>query len=94
MDLKMRKFCSTVIIIINLLCIAYLPSARANESLTLFPTEQTAQPHCRNDEIVWLNTPTGIWHVQGAHWYGNTDHGAYVCKQEAAAAGNRASRNG
>jgi hypothetical protein len=30
-----------------------------------FPTEQQAQQHCRNDTVVWLNLPTGIYHFRG-----------------------------
>lgn len=64
------------------------------DGLTLFTTEYEAQTHCKYDEVVWLNLPTGIWHVRGARWYGQTKHGAYVCRAEAAAEGDRASLNG
>lgn len=62
--------------------------------LTLFNTEGQAQDHCPNDVVVWLNTPTGIWHTKGARWYGRTKHGAYVCRREAATEGDRGSLNG
>lgn len=64
------------------------------EGLTLFTTEEAAQQHCPNDEVVWLNLPTKIWHSKGGRWYGNTKSGAFVCKEEAAAAGSRASLRG
>lgn len=67
--------------------------AFAIDGLTLFQTEEMAQKHCPNDEVVWLNLPTGIWHTKYQRWYGRTKSGAYVCKQEAAAAGDRASKN-
>lgn len=66
----------------------------AEINLTLYATQKVAQQHCLNDEVVWLNTKTGIWHVQGARWYGVTKQGAYVCKKKAATAGNRGSLNG
>ena len=69
-------------------------TAYADISLTLYPMQKNAQQHCPNDEVVWLNTKTGIWHAQGARWYGATKQGAYVCKKEAAAAGDRGSLNG
>lgn len=69
-------------------------TAYADIGLTLYTMQKTAQQHCPNDEVVWLNTKTGIWHVQGARWYGATKQGAYVCKKEAAAAGDRESLNG
>lgn len=62
--------------------------------LTLFNSDIEAQYHCPNDVVVWLNLPTGIWHEQGARWYGRTKHGAFVCRSEAAAAGDRGSYNG
>jgi hypothetical protein len=68
--------------------------AFASKGLTLFNNEIAAQNHCQQDEVVWLNLPTGIWHPKQGHWYGATKQGAYVCKQEARDAGNRASRNG
>jgi hypothetical protein len=60
----------------------------------LFPTEQVAQQHCPTDTVVWLNIPSGIYHFKGQRWYGRTNSGAYVCKQEADKAGDRGSLNG
>ncbi len=66
----------------------------AREPLTLYPTETQAQAHCPADTVVWLNTPSGIYHFKGQRWYGRTKHGAYVCEKEADAAGDRGTRNG
>ena len=65
-----------------------------NGSLQLFATETAAQRHCPRDEVVWLNTNSGIYHEKGMRWYGNTKAGAYVCRKEADAAGDRNTRNG
>jgi hypothetical protein len=62
--------------------------------LQLFASETAAQKHCPRDEVVWLNTNSGIYHEKGMRWYGNTKAGAYVCKREADAAGDRDTRNG
>jgi hypothetical protein len=62
--------------------------------LATFATESAAQAHCPKDEVVWLNTPSGIYHEKGTRWYGRTKHGAYVCRNEADAAGDRNTRNG
>ena len=88
---KFRYFFLLIIVLIS-----FIPTLGfAYQSLTLFSNEQEAQQHCLdNDEVVWLNTPTRIWHVKGTRWYANTKNGAFVCKQEAAMAGNRASKNG
>lgn len=63
-------------------------------ALQLFSTEAAAQAHCPHDTVVWLNLPSGIYHLKGERWYGRTKHGAYVCKREADAAGDRETRNG
>jgi di/tricarboxylate transporter len=63
-------------------------------SLQLFASEAGAQAHCPRDQVVWLNTNSGIYHEKGMRWYGNTKAGAYVCRREADAAGDRDTRNG
>ena len=65
----------------------------ASTSLAMFQTEAAAQAHCPRDEVVWLNTPSGIYHLKGMRWYGRTKRGAYVCRKEANAAGDRETRN-
>ena len=62
--------------------------------LPIFATESQAQAHCPSDEVVWLNLPSGIYHIRGSRWYGATKSGAYVCRAEADKAGYRASKNG
>lgn len=69
-------------------------AAPQSAGIRLFATEAAAQAHCPRDTVVWLNLPTGIYHLKGERWYGRTKHGAYVCKREADAAGDRETRNG
>jgi hypothetical protein len=61
---------------------------------TTFTNEQQAQQHCPADTVVWLNLPTGIYHLKGERWYGRTRNGAYVCEAQADRAGDRLTRNG
>lgn len=71
------------------------PAASAQSGqLAMFDSEAAAQAHCPKDEVVWLNTNSGIYHEKGMRWYGRTKHGAYVCRKEADAAGDRDTRNG
>jgi hypothetical protein len=63
-------------------------------TLQLFASENAAQAHCPRDQVVWLNTNSGIYHEKGMRWYANTKAGAFVCRREADAAGNRDTRNG
>ena len=74
--------------------IAYARAASSTASLATFDTAAAAQKHCPRDEVVWLNTNSGIYHEKGMRWYGRTKHGAYVCRKEADAAGDRDTRNG
>jgi hypothetical protein len=60
----------------------------------LFTAQTEAQQHCPTDTVVWVNTPTGVYHFKGMRWYGATIHGAYVCQKEGDQAGYRATRNG
>jgi len=71
-----------------------LTSAAPALALAQFQSEVQAQRHCPTDVVVWLNLPSGIYHLKGQRWYGNTKRGAYVCKKEADAAGDRETRNG
>jgi hypothetical protein len=68
--------------------------AAATAQLAEFDSEAAAQKHCPSDQVVWLNTNSGIYHEKGMRWYGRTKHGAYVCRKEADAAGDRDTRNG
>jgi hypothetical protein len=63
-------------------------------ALETFTDEAKAQQHCPKGIVVWLNLPTMIWHYKGQRWYAKTIHGAFACKEEAAAAGARGTRNG
>ena len=81
-------------LLLALLLLATPAVAYALQPLAYFTTEQEAQQHCPRDTVVWLNIPSGIYHYKGQRWYGNTKRGAYVCKKEADAVGDRATRNG
>lgn len=70
------------------------PAAAQAGPLAEFAAEAPAQAHCAQDEVVWLNTRTHVFHEKGIRWYGHTRQGAYVCRREALAAGMRDTRNG
>jgi hypothetical protein len=58
-----------------------------------YPTELAARARCPSDTVVWVNTPTRIYHYSGTRYYGHTLKGGYMCEAEARAAGYRAARN-
>jgi hypothetical protein len=59
-----------------------------------FHSEREATRYCPNDIVVWVNTKTRIDHLKGERWYGSTKEGAFVCRKEADAEGDRMTRNG
>ncbi len=81
-------------LIIALLLFAPSVGTALAAGVQLFASEIQAQQHCPADTVVWVNTPTGIYHFKGMRWYGATIHGAYVCQKEGDEAGYRATRNG
>ena len=67
-----------------------VPAAEARH----FQFEAQAKRHCPGDTVVWLNVPTRTYLFKGMRWYGNTKSGAFVCRKEAVAEGDRPARNG
>jgi hypothetical protein len=82
---KLRQFLWTFILAL------FSSSALAQAT---YQSIQTAQSHCPNDTVVWLNTRSDIYHFQGERWFGNTEEGAYVCERDADANGDRPTKNG
>jgi hypothetical protein len=96
-----RRFLAAVVLTIALSPVSGIAAthhaktqATQSAALAQFDTEAAAQAHCPSDQVVWLNTNSGIYHEKGMRWYGRTKHGAYVCRKEADAAGDRDTRNG
>ncbi len=58
-----------------------------------YTTELAARARCPSDTVVWVNTPTRVYHYSGTRYYGHTLKGAFMCEADARAAGYRASRN-
>lgn len=58
-----------------------------------YTTELAARARCPSDTVVWVNTPTRIYHYSGTRYYGHTLKGAFMCEADARTAGYRASKN-
>jgi hypothetical protein len=58
-----------------------------------YMTPQIAQTRCGSDPVVWVNLDTKVWHVAGDKYYGNTKHGAYMCRTVAGKSGMRAEKS-
>jgi hypothetical protein len=78
--------------VVGLLLLAPSLGPAFAENLQLFPTEVKARQQCDpSDIVVWLNTATGIYHLKGMRWYGNTASGAFICRKDGDRAGYRLS---
>ena len=57
-----------ILLRLAVICALLIPTAglaqRPIAPLQEFPTEQQAQTHCPSDIVVWLNLPTGIYHLR------------------------------
>jgi len=55
------------------------------------PTEARQAPA---KGMVWVNTATKVYHVEGDRWYGKTKEGKFMTEQDAIKAGYRAAKEG
>ena len=53
-----------------------------------FTTISAAAAHCPHSTVVWSSLSRAhCFHLSGSRYFGKTKHGAYVCEDDAAAAG-------
>jgi hypothetical protein len=71
----------------------FVVGAALGQGMQTFKNERAAQRHCPADTVVWLNTSSANYHFKGDPWYGRTQRGNYVCKDEAEKDGMRAWTN-
>ncbi|GAC1423173.1 MAG: hypothetical protein NVSMB5_16950 [Candidatus Velthaea sp.] len=76
----MNRFLATLATV----CVLSLPlGAQAAKSPAM-----GAMPACKTgDPVVWINTSTKVFHVQGDSYFGKTKAGKYACKSDAMAMG-------
>ena len=54
--------------------------------------QTAAMPTCASgDPVVWENSSSKVYHMQGDSYFGKTKHGAYACKSAADTSGYHAS---
>lgn len=68
-------------------------SAAPAPAVARFTSEESAHIHCPYDVVVWLNPRTKLWYTNKSKHYANDGHGAFVCKEEAKAAGFKQGKN-
>jgi hypothetical protein len=49
---------------------------------------------CPGDRLVWVNTPSGVYHFKGQRYFGCTKTGKFLCQHDADLEGDRSTRNG
>ncbi len=49
---------------------------------------------CKGDQVVWVNTNSGVYHYRGERYFGNTKQGKFICERDALREGDRPTRNG
>src|ERR1700709_875643 len=76
--LRLKSGVLAAVIFIFALCSAYSDP----KPVPHFQAEQAAKQHCPNDEVVWVNTKAGVYHLKGERWYGATKQGAYECRRK------------
>jgi hypothetical protein len=61
-----------------------------------FRSDPTPPPAsiCPGDQVVWVNTKSGIYHFPGQTWFGHTQEGKYICRRAADSEGDRSTHNG
>jgi hypothetical protein len=53
-----------------------------------------AMPNCgASDPVVWVNTSSKVYHMQGSKYFGKTKAGKYACKSAADASGAHLDRS-
>jgi hypothetical protein len=72
---------------------APVTTGSATPAANQFSTEAEAKGRCAADTVVWVNLHSKIYHYAGHKTYGKTKTGAYMCEQDTAAQGMRASKS-
>jgi len=91
-ELKENRMPWKKILASSLLVIGLLTGTPASaQTPTYAPTAELA---CKGDNVVWVNTRSGVYHYRGERYFGNTKEGKFVCEKDALREGDRPTRNG
>lgn len=55
---------------------------------------RSGKPRCKSgDPVVWVNTNSHVYHLEGSKYYGSTKEGKYECKTAADTEGDHQAKN-
>jgi hypothetical protein len=81
------KFLPTLLLTLSL----FIPGVRSEDTPT---ANRSLVVEASDNQQVWVNTATGVYHYPGTRWYGNTKQGEFMSEEEAREHGYRAAKNG
>jgi hypothetical protein len=106
-DQLMRSWLLTLVLTLAGSSALAQTTPRASISPYLTPAYGTnpAHPHpvyttkaygisCPGERVVWVDTLTGAYYLQGERWFGRTQRGRYECERTTLAEGDRDARHG
>lgn len=65
-----------------------------SNNMTSTASRSMSKPRCKSgDPMVWVNTNSHVYHLQGSKYYGNTKEGKYECKTAADTEGDHQAKN-
>lgn len=58
-------------------------NATGRANTTQSANEADAKARCGSDSVVWVNTKSRVYHLEGSSPFGHTKHGAFMCRADA-----------
>jgi hypothetical protein len=82
---KTRMFSVLVLLggVVGPFCVHAQDDVKDANDLPLYDSKGAAHQHCPKDVIVWIDRQTNSFYLKGEMWYGTTENGGYMCRDDA-----------